>query len=54
MELWNCIPPSIKNLPKQSFKKKIHDYLLQMLSQTNDYPDLPALLGQMQHIQNRP
>ena len=45
---------SHRNLPKQSFKKKIHDCLLQILSQTNDYPDLPTLLGQMQHIQNRP
>ena len=38
----------------ESFKKKIHDCLLQILSQTNAYPDLPTLLGQMQHIQNRP
>ena len=32
----------------------VHDCLLQILSQTNEYPDLPTLLGQMQHIQNRP
>ena len=25
---------------------------VQILSQTNDYPDLPTLLGQMQHIRN--
>ena len=39
---------------ENSFRKKIHDCLLQTLSQTNDYPDVPALLGQMHHIQNRP
>ena len=53
-KIWNCIPSVIRNLPKQSFKQKIHDCLLQILSQTNDYPDLPTLLGQMQHIQNCP
>ena len=46
-KIWNCIPPSIRNLQKQSFKKKVHDCLLQILSQTNDYPDLPTLLGHM-------
>ena len=45
---------SLRNLPKQRFKKKIRDCLLQILSQTNDYPDLPTLLGHMQQIQNRP
>ena len=42
-EMWNCIPLCIRN-----------DCLLQILSQTNDYHDLPTLLGQMQHVQNRP
>ena len=37
---------------KKALKKKIHDCLLQI--KTNDYPDIPTLLGQMQHIQNRP
>ena len=49
-KIWNCIPPSIINLSKQNFKKKIHNCLPQILSQTNDYPDLPTLLGQMQPI----
>ena len=53
-EMWNCIPLCIRKLPKQSFGKKINDCLLQILSQTKDYHDLPTLLGQMQHVQNRP
>ena len=53
-EMWNCIPLCIRKLAKQSFGKKINDCLLQILSQTNDYHDLPTLLGQMQHVQNRP
>ena len=53
-KIWNCIPPSIRNLPKHSFKEKIHNCLLQILSQTNDYFDLPTLLGKMQHIQDHP
>ena len=52
-KILNCIPPTIRNLPKQRYKKKIHGCLLQILSQTNDYPDLPTLLGQMRHVQNR-
>ena len=50
-EIWNCIPPSIRKLPKHSFKLKIRDCLLQIHSQTDDYPDLPTLLRQMQRIQ---
>ena len=42
-EMWNCIPLCIRKLPKQSFGKKINDCLLQILSQTNDYHDLPTL-----------
>ena len=53
-EMWNCIPLCIRKLAKQSFGKKINDCLLQILSQTKDYHDLPTLLGQMQHVQNRP
>ena len=43
--------PSIRDLPKQSFKKKINDCLLQIFSQTNDFPDL---LTFFKHFQNRP
>lgn len=39
-KIWNWIPPSIRKLLKYSFKKKIHDCLLQIHSQTDDYPDL--------------
>ena len=37
--IWNCIPPSIRKLPKHSFNK--HDCFLKNLSQTDDYPGLP-------------
>ena len=52
--IWNCIPPSIRNLPKKSFKLYIHDCFKSFHEHTNNYPVLPTLLGQMQHIQNRP
>ena len=53
-KIWNCIPPSIRNLPKQSFKLYIHDCFKSFHEHTNNYPVLPTLLGQMQRIQNRP
>ena len=43
-KIWNCIPSSIRNLPKQSFKKKVYDCLLQIRSQTNDYPSWSTYL----------
>ena len=50
-KIWNCIPPSTRKLPKHNFEKKIHDCLLQIHSQTDDYPDVSTLLRQMQRIQ---
>ena len=38
---------------KNSLKKKIHDCLLQILSQTNNYSDLhQSYWEKMKHIQN--
>ena len=37
--IWNCIPPSIRKLPKHSFNK--HDCFLKNLSPTDDHPGLP-------------
>ena len=34
----------------EGFNKKIRDCLLEIFSQTVDSPDLPTLLGQIQHI----
>ena len=57
-KMWNCIQLYLRVLEisqNETLKRKyMAALMLQILSRTNDYPDLPTLLGQMQCIQNRP
>ena len=40
---WNEIPLSIRKLPKQPFKKKVRNILVEILKKENSYLDLEAI-----------
>ena len=44
VKIWNSLPCEIRHLSKNNFKIKIHNILLQRLSEENDYIDLSVLI----------
>ena len=44
VKIWNKLPCEIRHLSKSNFKIKIHNILLQRLSEENDYIDLSVLI----------
>ena len=44
VKIWNKLPCEIRHLSKNNFKIKIHNILLQRLSEENDYIDLSVLI----------
>ena len=50
-KIWNCIPDYLKSLPKKSFKMKIRDLLLNILSEEDDYPTISDLLTKLAKLQ---
>ena len=43
-KLWNCLKPDLRKLRKQPFKNKIHQFLLAVLGNEDDYVDVPTLM----------
>ena len=44
VKIWNKLPCEIRHLSKNNFKIKIHNILLQRLSEENEYIDLSVLI----------
>ena len=45
--IWNRIPGDLCNLAKNKFKERVHQIVLQVLSEENDYVDLITLIKQV-------
>ena len=43
-KLWNCLKPDLRKLRKQPFKNKIHQFLLAVLGNEDDYVDVSTLM----------
>ena len=43
-KLWNCLKPNLRKLRKQPFKNKIHQFLLAVLGNEDDYVDVSTLM----------
>ena len=46
-KLWNCLKPDLRKLRKQPFKNKIHQFLLAVLGNEDDYVDVSTLMLKM-------
>ena len=44
VRIWNSLPGGMPQMSKNNFKINVHNSLLQILSEENDYIDLPDLL----------
>ena len=42
-KLWNCLQPDLRKLRKKPFKNKIHQYLLAVLGNEDDYVDVSTV-----------
>ena len=42
-KLWNCLKPDLRKLRKRPFKNKIHQFLLSVLGNEDDYIDVSTL-----------
>ena len=42
-KLWNCLKPELRKLRKKPFKNKIHQVLLAVLGNEDDYVDVSTL-----------
>ena len=43
-KLWNCLKPDLRKRRKQPFKNKIHQFLLAVLGNEDDYVDVSTLM----------
>jgi len=43
-KLWNCLKPELRNHRKKPFKNKIHQFLLAVLGNEDDYVDVSTLM----------
>ena len=43
-KLWNCLRPELRKLRKTPFKNKIHQFLLAVLGNEDDYVDVSKLM----------
>ena len=43
-KLWNCLKPDLRKLRKQPFKNKIHQFILVVLGNEDDYVDVSTLM----------
>ena len=43
-KLWNCLKPELRKLRKKPLKNKIHQFLLAVLGNEDDYVDVPTLM----------
>ena len=43
-KLWNCLKPELRKLRKQPFKNKIHQFLLAVLGNEDNYVDVSTLM----------
>ena len=43
-KLWNCLKPDLCKLRKKPFKNEIHQFLLVVVGNEDDYVDVPALM----------
>ena len=41
---WNCLKPELRKLSKKPFKNNIHQFLLAVLGNGDDYVDVPTLM----------
>ena len=44
VKIWNCLPLSIRNLSKSTFKKKCKRMLPEILNTCDDYVDLAYIM----------
>ena len=52
-KLWNCLKPELRKLRKKPFKNKIHQFLLTVLGNEDDYVDVSTLMLKSTNL-NRP
>ena len=43
-KLWNCLKPDLRELGTKTFKNKIHQFLLTVLCNEDDYVDVSTLM----------
>ena len=43
-KLWNCLKPELRKLRKKPLKNKIHQFLLAVLGNEDDYVDVSTLM----------
>ena len=43
-KLWDCLKPDLRKLRKRPFKNKIHQFLLAVLGNEDDYVDVSTLI----------
>ena len=43
-KLWNCLKPDLRKRRKKPFKNKIHQFLLAVLGNEDDYVDVSTLM----------
>ena len=48
-KLWNCLKPDLRKLRKKPFKNKIHQFLLPVLGDEDDYVVVSKLLVIINH-----
>ena len=44
VKIWNSLPCEMRQMSKNNFKINVHDTLLLILSEENDYIDLPDVI----------
>ena len=52
-KLWSCLKPDLRKLRKQPFKTKIHQFLLAVLGNEDDYVDVSTLMLKITHPASR-
>ena len=52
-KLWNSLPVEMRHKSKANFKRKIHNLLLQKLSEADDYIDLPDLIKNRKYLKTQ-
>ena len=46
-KLWNCLKPDLRKLRKKPFKNKIHQFLLAVVGNEDDYVDVSTLMSKI-------
>ena len=45
--MWNCLKPDLRMFRKRPFKHKIHQFLLSVFDDEDDYADVSSLISKI-------